>query len=219
MTNQPSALLGLQRTNLRQQAVDALRRAITIGELPPGTHVSEVDTAEQLGIGRGTLREAMRQLQQEGLLTEGPRGRLHVRHMDESELMNVFAVRGALEALAARQLTNMPDRADAIQTLHRVLDDMEALKEESLDERVEADLLFHLTLCRASQNSTLVRTWESLEGAIRMSIMYSGMEKAVRNMIVERHRDLVDAIERGDPEVASAAVFEHMNDAAMTLVS
>jgi DNA-binding GntR family transcriptional regulator len=213
------ALLGLQKTSLRIQAVHALRRAITTGELPPGAHVSEIDMAERLQISRGTLREAMRQLQQEGLLTAGPRGRLSVRHMDEHELIDLFAVRGALEALAARLLTERDDREDVTAELRAAADAMTTAAEDSLDERIEADLNFHRALCRLSGNPTLLRTWESLEGSIRMSIMHSGIERAVRNMDVQRHYDLVTAIEAGDPDEAAAEVSAHMRGAAQTLVS
>jgi DNA-binding GntR family transcriptional regulator len=229
------ALLGLQKTSLRVQAVHALRRAITTGELPPGAHVSEIDMAERLQISRGTLREAMRQLQQEGLLTSGPRGRLSVRDMDEHELIDLFAVRGALEALAARLLTERDDRVDAAlaarssatastrssRSVSRraAADAMTAAAENSLDERIEADLNFHRALCRLSANPTLLHTWESLEGSIRMSIMHSGIERAVRNMDVQRHYDIVTAIEAGDPDEAAAEVRAHMRVAAQTLVS
>jgi len=213
------ALLGLQKTSLRVQAVHALRRAITTGELPPGAHVSEIDMAERLQISRGTLREAMRQLQQEGLLTAGPRGRLSVRDMDERELIDLFAVRGALEALAARLLTERDDRVDAVAELRAAGDAMTAAAADSLDERIEADLNFHRALCRLSGNPTLLHTWESLEGSIRMSIMHSGIERAVRNMDVQRHYDIVTAIEAGDPDEAAAEVRAHMRGAAQTLVS
>lgn len=213
------ALLGLQKTSLRVQAVHALRRAITTGELPPGSHVSEIDMAERLGISRGTLREAMRQLQQEGLLTAGPRGRLWVRRMDEKELLDLFDVRGALEALAARLLTERDDRAQLAAQLRASADLMTAAENESLEERIEADLEFHRVLCRLSGNPTLLSTWESLEGSIRMSIMHSGIERASRNMDVQRHFDLVTAIEAGDPDAAAAEVRAHMRGAAQTLIS
>ncbi len=62
-------LLRLEKTSLREQALTALRRAITTGQLPPGTHLVETELSDALQISRGTLREAMRQLQQEGLIS------------------------------------------------------------------------------------------------------------------------------------------------------
>ena len=91
MAAEPLSLLRLEKTSLRQQALTALRRAITSGELPPGTHLVETELSEALQISRGTLREAMRQLQQEGLISvTGDRGRLSVRHLDAKEIRDIF---------------------------------------------------------------------------------------------------------------------------------
>ncbi len=83
----------------------------------PGTHLVETELSEALQISRGTLREAMRQLQQEGLISAGARGRLSVRHLDTKEIRDIFDVRAALESLAARELASRPDRADAVAEL------------------------------------------------------------------------------------------------------
>ena len=115
MAVEPLSLLRLEKTSLRQQALTALRRAITSGELPPGMHLVETDLSDALQISRGTLREAMRQLQQEGLISvTGDRGRLSVRHLDAKEIRDIFHVRAALESLAARELCALPDRAGAV---------------------------------------------------------------------------------------------------------
>ena len=218
MTDGP-AILGLQRNTLRMQAIDALRRAITTGELPPGSHVSEIEMSTRLGISRGTLREAMRTLELEGLLTTGSRGRLLVRLMDEEELRDLFRVRAALEALAARTVAQSPTREQAVTDLRAAADRMSLAESESLEARMRADLDFHRELCRLSGNATLVRAWSALEGSILMSITRSGIERAVQNMDVPRHLQIVDAIATGDAEHASAAVELHMRLATETLVS
>ena len=103
MAAEPTSLLRLEKTSLRQQALSALRRAITSGELPPGTHLVETDLSDALQISRGTLREAMRQLQQEGLITTGDRGRLAVRHLDAKEIRVLTRALG--KVLAAEELS------------------------------------------------------------------------------------------------------------------
>ena len=162
MAGLTAPLLGLEKKSLREQALSALRTAITSGELEPGRHLVETELSEMLQISRGTLREALRQLEQEGLLSAGPRGRLSVRHLDEKEIRDIFAVRAALESLAARTLCEIPDRAQLIQSLHQTIDVMEAAQDASLEERVESDMEFHRTLCRLTGNETLLHSWESL---------------------------------------------------------
>jgi DNA-binding GntR family transcriptional regulator len=219
MAGATAPLLGLQKKSLREQALAALRAAITSGELEPGRHLVETELSEMLQISRGTLREALRQLEQEGLLSAGPRGRLSVRHLDEKEIRDIYSVRAALESLAARTLCELPDRQQAIASLKTAIEAMAAAEKASMQERVESDLEFHRTLCRLTGNETLLHSWEALEGSIRMSIMFAGQEKGVRNMSVDRHYDIVAAIETGDASLARNTIREHMDTAAANLVA
>jgi DNA-binding GntR family transcriptional regulator len=142
-----------------------------------------------------------------------------VRHLGPKEIGDIFAVRAALEATAAAALTQRTDRAEVIAELRSLLHTMsEARADVDLEGRIEADLNFHRGLCRLSGNDTLLHTWESLEGSMRMSIMFAGRERAIRNMNVARHKAIVDAIASGDAAAAAAAVHEHMGSAADNLV-
>lgn len=218
MSGDPS-LLRLEKTSLREQALTALRRAITTGKLSPGTHLVETELSEAMQISRGTLREAMRQLQQEGLISAGARGRLSVRHLDEKEITDIFDVRAALEGLAASVLSTRADRGAAVQALRDSVAEMERWEGSNLEDRIEADLMFHRTLCTLTGNETLLHSWTSLEGSIRMSIMFAGVDRAIKNMNAARHLEIVDAIESGEADRAAATVREHMSGAASTLVS
>ena len=106
-----TSLGGLAKTSLREQALDQLRNAVTSGEIKPGTRLVETELSAALGISRGTLREALRQLQQEGLVEAGDRGRLTVRTLTDAEILDMFAVRSALEGLAASIVSARPERA------------------------------------------------------------------------------------------------------------
>jgi len=219
MAGATAPLLGLQKKSLREQALAALRAAITSGELEPGRHLVETELSEMLQISRGTLREALRQLEQEGLVSAGTRGRLSVRHLDAKEIRDIYSVRAALESLAARTLCELPDRQHVIKSLRSAIEAMAAAEKASLQDRVESDLEFHRTMCRLTGNETLLHSWESLEGSIRMSIMFAGQEKGVKNMSVDRHYDIVAAIETGDASLARTTIREHMDTAAATLVA
>lgn len=149
----------------------------------------------------------------------GARGRLSVRHLDDKEIQNIFAVRAALEGLAATTLLQRDDLSDALSQLRAAVKNMERLSGNEIEERIEADLEFHRTLCRLSENDTLLHAWEQLEGSIRMSIMFGGYESGIKNMDVARHFKLVDTIEAGDSSAVSAEISEHMSIAAQTLMS
>src|SRR3954468_5980381 len=104
------SLGGLAKLSLREQALDQLRNAVTSGEIAPGTRLVETELSAALGISRGTLREALRQLQQEGLVEAGDRGRLTVRTLTDAEILDMFEVRAALEGLAAAIVSAGPEQ-------------------------------------------------------------------------------------------------------------
>lgn len=208
-----ASLPSLQSQNLREQALVALREAIVMGSLSPGSHLAEVRLASDLGISRGTLREALRQLQQEGLAVTDGRGRLHVRSLDARKIRDTFQVRAALESLAARTIVELPAPAkdSALKALEKALAAMAAAEDESLHVRLEADVEFHRTLCRASGNEQLLKTWEQISGVVRMSIMFAGVDKAQQNVAVARHREVTTLLQES-PRDLEARMTAHILD-------
>src|SRR6476469_7361526 len=213
----PSALGRLARTSLREQALDGLRSAVTSGEIAPATHMVETERSSALSISRGTLREALRQLEQEGLVEPSERGRLRVRTVSAAEIEDMLEVRSALEGLAAALLCTMKNRTTVVRQLQTALDALAAAT-GSIHDMVEIDLDFHRTLCTLTGNAALLRSWEGIAGSIRMSIMFAGTDRALGNMSVPRHQVLVDAVAAGDPDQARIAVDEHMREAAFGLI-
>jgi DNA-binding GntR family transcriptional regulator len=206
-------LSSLDRSTLRERALGALRSAITSGQYRPGDHLGEVELAKHLGVSRGTVREALRHLQQEGLITSGPRGMLRVNRLTPEEVRELFQVRAALEALAVAEIIGLPDRASAVRTMRKAL---LGLADGAVDfaARVDADLGFHLLLCQLSGNSMLVEAWRHLDGRIRVAIMNGGPDRAPTMMSQDRHSPIVDAIESGNLAAAVSVVEEHMASAA-----
>ena len=112
-------LAGLDRSTLRERAREAVRAAITSGQYRPGDHLGEVELATHLGISRGTVREAMRHLQQEGLLIAGRRGMLRVNSLSAEEVRELFRVRAALEKLAVTEIMLSAQREAALSALRK----------------------------------------------------------------------------------------------------
>ncbi len=208
----------LERDTLRQRCLAALRSAITAGQFRPGEHLAEIGLSASFGISRATVREALRHLQQEGLVVAGPRGMLRVRQLDEAEIREIYGVRAALEALAAETLASVVTRAPAVAALAAAVDRLGRL-EGDIEAQVEADLAFHQALCEQAGNRTLLATWRSIEGPIRVAIMHAGPSRALHNMAAARHRPIVDAIGSGDAALARRVLFEHMREAAERLLS
>jgi DNA-binding GntR family transcriptional regulator len=206
-------LSGLDRSTLRERAREAVRAAITSGQYRPGDHLGEVELATHLGISRGTVREAMRHLQQEGLLVTGRRGMLRVNSLSAEEVRELFRVRAALEKLAATEILSSHERDATVRTLREALSGLAGAELDFVG-RVEADLNFHLLLCRLAGNSMLVEAWRNLEGRIRVAIMNAGPERAPQMMSWDRHAPIVDAIDSGDLSKALCVIDQHMTEAA-----
>src|SRR4029078_10222917 len=173
----------------------------TAVEIKPGDQLVETELSAAMGISRGTLREALRQLEYEGLIEVGDRGRLTVRTLTATELADMFAARACLERLAAADLSTRSDRAAMLGRLQTALDALGTV-DGSIGDMVEADLAFHRLLCELTGNATLVRAWETLTGPIRVAILFRGPATALTNMSVPRHQQLLDAIAGGDPVTA-----------------
>jgi DNA-binding GntR family transcriptional regulator len=206
-------LSALDRTTLRERALEALRSAITSGQYRPGDHLGEVELAQQFGVSRGTVREALRHLQQEGLVTAGTRGMLRVKTLSEKEIRELYQVRAALEGLAVAEIIGSPNREAAVTALRNALQQL-AEPDGDFTARVKADLDFHLLLCQLAGNSMLVESWRHLEVRIKVAIIHAGADKAPKMMSRDRHSLIVDAIAAGDVAAALAVVEEHMTTAA-----
>ena len=205
------SLSALDRSTLRERSLEALRSAILSGRYRPGDHLGEVELAGSLGVSRGTVREALRHLQQEGLVTAGNRGMLRVNSLASAEVRELFRVRAALEGLAVREVIASPRRESAAETLRAAVERLSDEDEPAV--RMEADLAFHLLLCQLSGNSMLVEAWQRLEGRMRVAIL-NGAAWQAPMMARDRHVPIVEAIERGDVEAAVRVVDEHMTAAA-----
>ena len=205
------SLSALDRSTLRERSLEALRSAILSGRYRPGDHLGEVELAGSLGVSRGTVREALRHLQQEGLVTAGNRGMLRVNSLTSAEVHELFRVRAALEGLAVREVIASPRREAAAETLRAAVERLSDEDEPAV--RIQADLAFHLLLCQLSGNSMLVEAWQRLEGRMRVAIL-NGAAWQAPMMARDRHVPIVEAIERGDVEAAVRVVDEHMAGAA-----
>ncbi|HEX3198805.1 MAG TPA: GntR family transcriptional regulator [Propionibacteriaceae bacterium] len=211
-------LAGLDRSTLRERALEALRGAITSGQYRPGDPLGEEQVAGRLGVSRGTVREALRHLQQEGLITPGARGMLRVHSLSPAEIRDLFQVRGALEGLAVTLIIASPTREAAVATLRTALSDLDD-PHRDFSAHIDADLGFHLLLCQLSENTVLVDAWRHLEGLVRITILSDGDQHHSHIMSGSHHAPIVDAVEAGDAAQAVKVLQDHMMVAADRLAS
>ena len=203
----------LDRTSLREQCRELLRARIVDGTIPPGERLVEITLSKHLQVSRGTLREALRHLEQEGLVVSDERGRMRVRTLTARDVVEVYDVRTALETTAAIHVAQSPDRDHHVAELRRCLEPLRA-EEAHLAETIEHDLEFHRRLCELSGNRTLLDTWTHLLSRIRATIVAAGPSVAPGLATWKRHSVIVEAIAGGDEAAIREVLFEHMREAS-----
>jgi DNA-binding GntR family transcriptional regulator len=206
------------RVPLREQIAQAIRRAILSGELRAGDRVPEQELAGRLGVSRLPVREAIRMLEQQGLLVARPNLGVAVAEPTHAEISDAAHVRAALEALAVEQAlerSSAEEWAEHCATLALLLDEMRAAGERH-DEPggVEKDIEWHGLMIRAAKNRSLDRAWENLGMAIPLMVQASiatnrDLEARWAD-VVKDHQELLGALRRRDVEIARQAVRAHI---------
>ena len=204
---------GLERDLLRERARAGIREAIASGELKPGEQIVEAAIAAKIGVSRSPVREALRQLEQQGLVESVPNRGTFVAALDEGDVEEIVLLRGALEGLAARLAADRMGRRD-VRALEDVVARMErhsgpGAREESAF--IEADAEFHSALVRFSGHRRLQRMWAELDPFIwLLTVDAEGIRRGDRPAVAAEHRQLLNPLGSGDPEAAQRAVWRHI---------
>jgi DNA-binding GntR family transcriptional regulator len=203
---------------LREVVAETLREAIVNGVLKPGERLMEIQLAEELGVSRTPVREAIRKLELEGFVVMIPRRGTYVADLSIKDINEVFEIRTALDVLAAGLAVERITE-DELEQLERLLVEIaELIEQDDADKIVESDSQFHDILYRASRNDRLVGIINNLREQFTrfrsISIQYPGrMQKSV-----EEHRRLVEAIASRDTDLAQQLAREHMENSEQTLL-
>jgi DNA-binding GntR family transcriptional regulator len=217
MTNRESMKESpVESRTLADKVCEQIVTAIVVGDIPPGYKISEPELARTYGISRGPLREAMRRLEGLRLIERKPHVGARVVKLTVKELIEIYRVREALEGMACRMAAEfMPD--DEIASLRTLLDEHERSVEQ-LDGRSyfqkEGDLDFHYRIVQGSRNAKLLELLGSdLYHLVRMYRYQFSVSSSRPMRALKEHRQIVDAIEARDPELAEMLMRRHISAA------
>ncbi|MDF2564377.1 MAG: transcriptional regulator, GntR family [Massilibacillus sp.] len=203
---------------LREVVCETLREAIRGGVLKPGERLMEIQLAEELGVSRTPVREAIRKLELEGYVIMMPRRGTYVANLSIRDVNEVFEIRTTLDSLAsglaAERITD-----EELERLERLLVLIgEYIEQNDMDKIVETDMEFHDILYQASRNARLVgiiyNLREQLTRFRSTSMSYPGRLKET----LEEHIRIVEAIAQGNVELAQKAAEDHMEKSEQTLL-
>lgn len=188
-------------TSLRHRITDDIRKAIFHGKLKPGDRLREVDLSQQMGVSRGPIREAIRMLEQEGLLFSHPYKETTVAEISGEEVQEVLIpIRLTLEKFAIRRaLANIGDAE--IERLSAILLRMkEAAKLKNLHQVVDIDLEFHEYLIGLANMPGLLNTWISICNRTRLYFIKHGRMYSSLELVWKEHEKLLAVIKTKNVE-------------------
>ncbi|MCM2387612.1 FadR/GntR family transcriptional regulator [Streptomyces albipurpureus] len=214
---------------LHGHVLESLGRRITLGALPPNHQVVPEELAEQFGVSRTVVRDALRMLEGKGLIAARPRTGTRVRPRSDwdaldsdvirwraagpdsaSQFEELLDVRGAIEPLAARKASVVDD--PDTQAMEAALDDMAAaVRKQDWDDFTEADVAFHRSLLHASGSLVIDRFAEPIEAAIRVRHSLHLVPDVLTTEVLDSHRAILDAIVARDgarAELASRRIVD-----------
>ncbi|GAA1220137.1 GntR family transcriptional regulator [Prauserella alba] len=195
------------RAPLREQVRNTLHARIAEGELRPGDRLLEYDLADEFGISRVPVREAIRMMQSEGLLEVLPRrGGVFVRSLNRREMEELFDVREALEVLAARRAVEQTGPEGAARMGELAEQARAALRAGETEDMFQANAAFHDELVALAGNGLLMSMLEPLHG--RLAWLFRLNLEPER--VCREHEELHAAIVRGDAEAAAEVALRHV---------
>ncbi|HHY19102.1 MAG TPA: GntR family transcriptional regulator [Firmicutes bacterium] len=203
---------------LRDLVFEALREAIINGTLKPGERLMEVQLAEEMGVSRTPVREAIRKLELEKLVVMVPRKGAYVADISKTEIAEVFEIRRALEGLAAQLAA---DRAtdDQLETLERYLFRIsEAIDKGDLEATIMLDTEFHNELYQAANNERLGEMINNLREHIQRYRSTSLAHPGRMKQALSEHRRIVESIGKRDATLAKKLAEEHIINAENSLM-
>jgi DNA-binding GntR family transcriptional regulator len=195
----------VERTSLKTQSTDLLRAQILSGKLPQGTRIAEKDLAELLGVSRMPARDALVDLEHEGLIVSKPSGRFVIQ-LDKEDIQNLFQVRIVLERLAVSQAAQQRTAKDN-ELLQANLERMrQAIAHDNRDAYVKSDLEAHQLIWQQARNQYLLKMLNSIIGPI---FVFMGSHTEFQNNwqeTLQMHQELTEAICAGDVDRAVESI-------------
>lgn len=195
---------------LREIVFESMRDAILSGVLEPGERLMEIQLAEEMGVSRTPVREAIRKLELENFVVMIPRKGAYVAGVSSKDVADVFEIRSALEGLAAG-LAAERITEDELEQMERVLFyRANAEGEMDLEQIVKSDTDFHALVYSASRNERLIQILANLREQIQRFRATSLAVPGRNKLALEEHRMIVEALRKHDSEEAQSLAMAHI---------
>ncbi|MEM6387977.1 MAG: GntR family transcriptional regulator [Pseudomonadota bacterium] len=202
----------IQRVVLSEQVKEELLDDIMSGRVKPGDRLVESQIAKRMGISQSPVREALRDLVAMRFVEVAPHKGARVRALDKREVIEVYPVRASLEELAGHLAAERA--AQRVDDLERAVEKMgKAFKDKDARTMAHWDVNFHRTIIEASENRTLIETWNSLMIEARTFLTLKQLMVLKPDLdLTPWHRPIVEAIRGGDAERCGFEMRKHVEE-------
>ena len=199
----------LDYRTLRENVADEIRMKILNGDMKPGDKIIEQELASEFGISRGPVREALRQLEQEGMVEYSRNVGCSVKHIGMDDVYEIYYMRANYEMMAVR-LYNAPFPQETIEKMEQVLEQMKQLHKEEYRKVFELDNKFHEAILDLVSFMRLKKAWEDLNyGNIVMGYnMEVDSDQVIKRQYLI-HEKLLSACKTGTPSQVEQAIADH----------
>ncbi len=190
--------------SIEDEIISRLRDAIVSGQFPPGTHLNESEIAKQMEVSRIPIREAIKKLEQEGLVVRQPNKGVYVISFTEQDVRETFSLRARLESMAFEWAIPNITNDDLAQLRALVKEQETAIAERRYDELARLDMRFHELICLKAGHSRLLKIWYELhaQGQMLLNLRFRLLPDYTPKTVTEDHLKILDAIERSDVDSA-----------------
>ena len=199
-----------EKETLKEWVIKEIKAAIIDGRLKSQERVNESKIAEEMGLSKSPIREAVNELVKDGILVSEPFKGAVVKGLTKKEAHELYSLRAVLEAFAV-DLMEKPLNPDALETMDQIVLDMkDAAHRNNLDKMIELDLKFHQYLMKLSGHQLLLEIWERIYGRISM---YMGQKSRFFENLEEDaalHEALVEKIRTGEMKNIKKLLEKHI---------
>lgn len=199
-----------QPASLSKLAYDAILKSILSNDMHPDETYNEMMLANDLGISRTPVREALLELSVQGLVTFIPRKGIVVNRFTENDVDEIFEIRRAIESAAVEKLASVDPQPDTRRLQQSLAQQNDAVKKKDYWMYLRADRDFHVTLSKLTGNKRLMAISENIRNMVHLMGTQALELPGRSEEVLDEHTQILDAIVQRKPQLARKAIINHL---------